>query len=168
MPEFEFSVHAATGSLRRDIGPVFPEIPDPSLPLLIVPTLQRACVRLEDFGDAQTVEKDRLQLVFFDWAHAIAARLAEMGHWADATEPATGAALLGRTAALYSDVPPIARLLRYATHDAGGCTVLLHPAWKSAVYPATFFTTAPLNVLADVLESMANWTPSAPETNAAE
>jgi Methylmalonic aciduria and homocystinuria type D protein len=160
MPDFEYSVHSATGSLRRDVMPVFPDIPDPSLPLLIVPILQRASVPLDVFGDAQAVEKDRLQLVFLGWARAVVTRLAENGHWADATEPATGAAFIGPPAALYSDVPPIARLLRYPTHDAGGCTILLHPLWKSAVYPATFFTTAPIDVLTGVLDSMQTWMPT--------
>lgn len=74
----------------------------------------------------------------------------------DATDPATGAAVYGNPAALYSDVPPIARLLRYRTMDCGGCTILLHPEWSSGVYPATVFTTAPLEVLVSGLASVNN------------
>jgi hypothetical protein len=110
--------------------------------LLIIPTLQKSAVPLDCYGEAQATEKDRLQVVFFDWVNAI--RKSLDGHWVDATDPATGAAVFGNPATLYSDVPPIARLLRYPTIDAGGCSILLHPAWGSGVYPATVFTTAPL------------------------
>lgn len=119
--------------------------------MLLIPTLQRSAVALEAFGEEQAAEKDRLQGVFFSWANALRDLLAPAGHWIDATDPATGAALFGPPAALYSDVPAIARLLRYPTLDAGGCTILLHPEWKSAVYPATVFTTASKEVLFDAL-----------------
>jgi hypothetical protein len=83
-----------------------------------------------------------MQLVFFEWVREL--RGALEGHWLDATDPATGAAVHGAPAGLYSDVPPMARLLRYGTVDAGGCNILIHPHWGSSVYPATAFTTAPL------------------------
>lgn len=146
----EYSVHGVSGSLRRDVAAVFPSAD--ATAVLLVPVLQRATVPLEAFGDVQAAEKDRLQARFFAWAAELRDALAAGGHWADATDPATGAALFGDQAALYGDVPPIARLLRYPTHDAGGCTILLHPKWRSAVYPASFFTTAPVEVLLDALE----------------
>lgn len=146
---FEYSAHTLTASLLRDVVPVFPLAPPP--PLVVVPTLQRSSVALTAYGAAEAAEKDRLQGVFFAWAAAMRDALAATGHWGDGTDPATGAALFGDEAALYSDVPAIARLLRYPTLDAGGCTILLHPEWGTAVYPATFFTNAPLEVVREAL-----------------
>lgn len=152
-PCLDYAAYPASGSLLRDARAVFPAAPP--APLALVPVLQRAAVPLDTFGDAQAAEKDLLQGRFFAWAAEVRDALqARGGFWADATDPATGAALFGDQAALYSDVPPIARLMRCPTHDAGGCTILLHPEWRSAVYPASFFTTAPQDVLAEVLRTV--------------
>lgn len=152
-PGLEYCAFPATGSLLRDALAVFPASAAAAPALVLVPVLQRAAVPLEAFGDAQAAEKDLLQARFFAWAAEVRDALAAAGgFWADATDPATGAALFGDQAALYSDVPPIARLMRYPTHDAGGCTILLHPQWKSAIYPASLFTTAPTDILLEVLK----------------
>jgi Methylmalonic aciduria and homocystinuria type D protein len=149
----EYSVHtASTGTLRRDAGAAFPSAD--SSALLLVAVLQRAAMPLTAFGDAEAAEKDRLQAVFFRWAGALRDQLAANGHWADATDPATGVALFGDAAAAYSDVPPIARALRYPTRDEGGCRILLHPEWRAAVYPSSFFSTAPLEALQAALEEV--------------
>jgi hypothetical protein len=36
--------------------------------------------------------------------------------------------------------------------NAGMCRVLLHPLWGSAVYPASCFTTAPIDVVSRALQ----------------
>jgi hypothetical protein len=36
--------------------------------------------------------------------------------------------------------------------NAGMCRVLLHPLWGSAVYPASCFTTAPIDVVTRALQ----------------
>lgn len=135
-----------------DYSPVFPGVDLGGL--LLIPTLQKAAVALDSYGDPQELEKNRLQSVFFEWVALLKAQLDRTGHWLDATDPATGAALYGRPAALYSDVPPMARLLRYRTLDCGGCTILLHPQWRSSVYPATVFTTAPFDVVVNALKAV--------------
>lgn len=137
--------------------PVFPGVDLTNL--LLVPTLQKARVTLDCYGDKQEAEKDRLQAAFFKWADEFRARLAAHGYWVDATEPATGAARHGPSAALYSDVPTMARLLRYPTSDCGGCTILLHPEWRSSVYPATVFTTAPQDAVLKALHAMNQTSP---------
>lgn len=38
--------------------------------------------------------------------------------------------------------------------NAGCCKVLLHPQWGSAVYPATLFTTAPVAIVVQKLNSL--------------
>lgn len=49
--------------------------------------------------------------------------------------------------AVFSEVDCFASMLRFPVADAGGCRIVLHPSWGSRFYPATMFTTAPLDVL---------------------
>ncbi|KAF9103653.1 hypothetical protein BGX27_010479, partial [Mortierella sp. AM989] len=52
---------------------------------------------------------------------------------------------------VYPDVEGCQLLLKYDFQNAGCCKVLLHPNWGSKIYPATFFTTAPLETLLKVV-----------------
>ncbi|CAI7837579.1 unnamed protein product, partial [Closterium sp. NIES-54] len=52
----------------------------------------------------------------------------------------------------YGEVEAAQTLLGYPVANAGCCKVLLHHQWGSAVYPATFFTSAPLDVLLEALK----------------
>ena len=38
-------------------------------------------------------------------------------------------------------------LLGYPVQNVGCCKIILHPQWRSRIYPATLFTTAPASVL---------------------
>jgi hypothetical protein len=37
--------------------------------------------------------------------------------------------------------------------NAGCCKIMLHPEWKSAVFPASMFTTAPSEVVLRLVEN---------------
>ena len=54
---------------------------------------------------------------------------------------------------VYSEVDGMQALLNYHTQCCGPCKILLHPKWGSHVYPASLFTTAPLDVVKQVIES---------------
>ncbi|KAK1859639.1 hypothetical protein I4F81_002233 [Pyropia yezoensis] len=74
------------------------------------------------------------------------------GWWADATDPASGQPHWGTPgAAVFSEPDAVERLLRYGAEEAGGCRIVRHPAWGAAVYLSSFFTNAPLPVVAAVL-----------------
>jgi len=45
-------------------------------------------------------------------------------------------------------------LLNYKAYNAGFCKILTHPKWGSAVYPATIFTHAPVDVVKSLIESL--------------
>ena len=55
--------------------------------------------------------------------------------------------------AVYSEIDGMAMLLPYERFNAGMCMVLAHPEWGTSVYPATIFTTAPPDTVAQVLAS---------------
>lgn len=67
---------------------------------------------------------------------------------------------------MYPEVDAFETLLRWKTSSAGGCRVLLHPSWGSAVYPASLFTKAPLPALVPAMEEAAASMPIITEPSA--
>ncbi|KAA0155863.1 hypothetical protein FNF29_01283 [Cafeteria roenbergensis] len=93
-------------------------------------------------------EKDDCLERFAAWARCVCDQLLALGHWADFIDPCSGHPMLAEgRGAVFSEVDCFASMLRYPVADAGGCRIVLHPAWGSRFYPATMFTTAPLRVL---------------------
>ncbi|GJP30002.1 hypothetical protein CLOM_g22026 [Closterium sp. NIES-68] len=120
---------------------------------LIVPTQQKARVDLVNTGEEVEKEKDRLLETFAVFASGLVDRLSHQGHFADYIDPCSGLPMVNRNSqTYYGEVEAAQTLLGYPVANAGCCKVLLHPAWGSAVYPATFFTSAPLEVLLDALK----------------
>eukprot|EP00177_Eucheuma_denticulatum_P000829 GFKZ01001495.1.p1 GENE.GFKZ01001495.1~~GFKZ01001495.1.p1 ORF type:complete len:185 (-),score=12.31 GFKZ01001495.1:14-508(-) len=123
--------------------------------IVAIPTIQRSAVDLLEFGEVQEREKDRLLRVFLSWATEVRTQILQRGpYWCDITDPVTGCAYFGNAAGGYSDVEGMRRMLGYATRDAGGCTVLKHPQWGFAIYPATLFTTASVETTVAALEAV--------------
>ena len=154
---FEYSIHSVPASFKRDLAPVFPDAKITSQsPILVIPTFQKATVNLTVFGKEQESEKDRLLLVFYKWSDRVRAALSKRDAqaWVDVTDPVTGMARWGSGASTYSDVHGAVKCLKYATTDCGGCTILKHPQWKYAVYPATLFTNAPLATIQEAIEEV--------------
>lgn len=54
----------------------------------------------------------------------------------------------------YPDVNACEALLRYDLVPVGCCKVINHPQWGTRNYPATLFTTAPVEVLNRVLDEI--------------
>ena len=157
-PWLEASIHPLPRGMRGDLALVLPGVPLPPpsdpLPLLLVPTCQHAAMDLVAWGDAVAAEKDLLLERFARWAKAVCEALAARGWWADFVDPCSGLAVRTPFANTpYPEVDAFEAVLRWRTSSAGGCRVLLHPSWGAAVYPATLFARAPLEVL---LEAMRN------------
>eukprot|EP01012_Entosiphon_sulcatum_P042117 TRINITY_DN56056_c0_g1_i1.p1 TRINITY_DN56056_c0_g1~~TRINITY_DN56056_c0_g1_i1.p1 ORF type:complete len:197 (+),score=34.81 TRINITY_DN56056_c0_g1_i1:39-593(+) len=160
--ELEYSVHTSPITLMHEVSTVFPPriVSDPAKPLLVVPTFQPARLNLIALGDAVEAEKDRLLVLFRRWAEKVVADLLKQGHWADYTDPTSGLpAGPDRGSQPYCDVEGMLLLLPYdgtVVECAGGaCRLVSHPKWGVATYPATLFTTAPLDVAIAVLAASA-------------
>ena len=140
--EIEVSVHETRKAFQREVEFVLPGV---SLEngLLALATMQRARFDLVQVGDDIEQEKDRLLETFMDFAKGLCDKLIAKGHFADYVDPCSGLPMLTRDAnKVFSEVDSAEQLLGYGVMNAGCCKVLLHPAWGSAVYPATIFTTA--------------------------
>lgn len=146
----EYSVHLGTKRMIPELERVFPGVELASC--FVVPTFQECKSDMVSNGDAQDREKDELLENFVSWARGICVKLREMGHWADLTDPCSGYPVLGeRGPGWYPDVIGSQMLLGYDVIDTGCCKLLAHPKWQTKVYPATLFSTAPLDVLAAAL-----------------
>lgn len=153
--EIEVSVHETRKAFQREIDQVLPGV---SLEhgLLAIATMQHARHDLVQVGDDIEVEKDRLLETFMSFAKALCEALIAAGHFADYIDPCSGLAMITREAnKVFSEVDSAEQLLGYSVMNAGCCKVLLHPAWGSAVYPATIFTTAKIDDVVRLLESYA-------------
>ena len=52
----------------------------------------------------------------------------------------------------YNEVNGCSSLLSMSVLPMGPCSLLVHPSWGTAVYPASLFTTAPLHLLEETLQ----------------
>ncbi|KAG0339913.1 hypothetical protein BG000_001077 [Podila horticola] len=149
----EYSVHACPKRMARDLTTVFPG-KDLSK-LLVVPTFQKCLHEMVAWDAEIAKEKDDRLDDFIRWSKAIHKRLEQLGHWSDMTDPASGYPCYSeRGRDVYPDVDGCQVLLKYDFQNAGCCKILLHPVWGSKIYPATFFTTAPADVLQTVVQQI--------------
>ncbi|KAJ1565714.1 hypothetical protein HK096_011372 [Nowakowskiella sp. JEL0078] len=166
----QYSVHSVGRIMAREIASVFCNVDFQKGSssdklrrdflidnLLVIPTFQRSFYDLVGITDETNRERDALLENIYEVAHKFRSLLQEQNpeYWADLTDPASGYPLFSpRGLSLYPDVDGAQRLLKYQTELAGCCRIILHPKWGTRNYPATMFTTAPLNVVEDILGKM--------------
>lgn len=76
----------------------------------------------------------------------------DKGYWADYIDPCSGLPMIHKNSNnVYGEVQGLVTLLGYQTQNAGCCKIILHPKWGSSVYPASFFTKAPLDELENAI-----------------
>ncbi|KAG7394299.1 hypothetical protein PHYBOEH_005388 [Phytophthora boehmeriae] len=153
---FQVSVHSCPRLLMRELKHVFPsQFRKDSSEVLAVLTCQKALMDLSQFGTDADKEKDRLLETFVAFSQHVAKELAARNHWVDFIDPCSGLPMLTLSSnKVYSEVDGVELLLRYRCLSAGMCKILLHPVWGAAVYPASLFTTAPYEVVKEVLQSL--------------
>ncbi|KAG4040408.1 hypothetical protein PC123_g24050 [Phytophthora cactorum] len=155
---FQVSVHACPRLLMRELKHVFPmqfQRSKNEADVLAVLTCQKSLMDLSEFGIDADKEKDRLLETFVAFAQQVANALISRKYWADFIDPCSGLPMLTLSSnKVYSEVDGVELLLRYRCLSAGMCKILVHPAWGAAVYPASLFTTAPYEVVKEVLHSL--------------
>eukprot|EP01079_Euglenida_sp_SAG-EU17-18_P009463 gene9463-1702_t len=83
------------------------------------------------------------------WFAGLQQSIKAQGHWTDFADPVSGMpALSPRGSSPYCESSAAEHLLPYQLvhigDSGGGCSVISHPTWSLAIYPATLFSTAPL------------------------
>mmetsp|Transcript_19163 Transcript_19163/g.24864 ORF Transcript_19163/g.24864 Transcript_19163/m.24864 type:complete len:172 (-) Transcript_19163:1008-1523(-) len=146
-------VEARHRAVLREVISVFPKrsLNDQ---IQVIATCQKSAMELVIWGDDVAKEKDRLLEIFVAFANELCQELISMGYWADYIDPCSGLPSLNKEGnCVYDEVAGMQALLKYNVSQAGPCKVLLHPRWGSSVYPATCFTTAPPDIIQQVLSS---------------
>ena len=148
----QFSLHTAPLTLKRELHAILPAL-DPHDTLLVCPTFQPSDTPLTTFTAATESAKARLLETFSGFARALCLHLVARGYFADYIDPCTGHPALTRSGgAVYSEVDGASALLRYRVEQAGCCSIVLHPAWGSACYPASCVTNARVEAVLEGLD----------------
>eukprot|EP01138_Halocafeteria_seosinensis_P016487 gb/GECG01016818.1/.p1 GENE.gb/GECG01016818.1/~~gb/GECG01016818.1/.p1 ORF type:complete len:217 (+),score=27.93 gb/GECG01016818.1/:1-651(+) len=155
--EFQVSVHTCSRALQRELKELFRDLSDEQLgQLKMITTCQRALVDLVEWGDNQAKEKDRLLEKFMWWAKQLQKQVKEdsLGHFVDIMDPCTGQPVHSSTNTVFAEIDGLQVALGYHITDIGNCKLLSHPHWGTSVYPASMFTTAPLQDIASCIEKV--------------
>lgn len=92
---------------------------------------------------------------FISFGKHICEQIRLQGYWADYIDPCSGLPMISLNCnKVYSEVDGMECLLNYKSYNAGFCKILTHPKWGSAVYPATIFAHAPVDVVKRLIESL--------------
>ncbi|KAF9585775.1 hypothetical protein BGW38_000788 [Lunasporangiospora selenospora] len=157
----EYSVHEAPRRMIRELATVFPE--KELAGLHVVPTFQKCRHEMVAWDAEIAREKDDRLEDFICWSKALHEELEQLGYWSDMTDPASGyPSYCERGRDVYPDVEGCQMLLKYDWQNAGCCKILMHPIWGSRIYPATFFTTAPRDILLQVVARVEQTHPFSP------
>ena len=152
--DFEVSVHLPPKALEYELDMIFPGVEVKKEQVVCILTAQKSKMKLLNWNDETAVEKDLLLERFVKWASSIRNNILESSgngndstYWADWIDPCSGLPANGHGNKVYGEVDGFELMCNYKTNNAGGCKILLHPSWDSAVYPATIFTNAPTDVV---------------------
>ncbi|ELR16371.1 protein c2orf25, mitochondrial, putative [Acanthamoeba castellanii str. Neff] len=150
--ELEYTVHTCPARLVPEMKRIFPESAEQIVAscgkVYVVITFQPSRTDLIDWSDEAAQDKDLLLENFVAWGRNVCEQLRRDGHWADLSDPCSGHPVIGDRGGLtYCDTSGIELLLPYDRIQVGSCEVVSHPQWRTAVYPATLFTSAPYELL---------------------
>lgn len=138
----QLSVHPPNKFLQTHATELLPHWSQPIASVLVV--LQQCECPLWERTPATETDKNRLRDRFLQLAQPLVSQLQQKGYLATAFDPRTGWPFGSAAGSLALDhVAVIKSTLHYPTSHSGGCQVLLHPIWQSAVYPAILLTSAP-------------------------
>ena len=149
-------------ALEYELDMIFPGVNVKEEKIVCILTAQKSKMKLLNWNDETAVEKDLLLERFVKWASSVRdyiLRASKMGngdkhaYWADWIDPCSGLPANGDGNKVYGEVDGFELMCNYKTNNAGGCKILLHPSWESAVYPATIFTNAPAEVAISAIKT---------------
>ncbi|ORZ03344.1 hypothetical protein BCR43DRAFT_483183 [Syncephalastrum racemosum] len=157
---FEYAAFSPSTRFLKEVQAVFPRLSRQQLnTVLIVPVFQQCENDMVGITPEINRERDVKLELFIEWGNKVADRLAQVGMWGDMTDPASGYPVRSEPGpSTYPDVQATHSLMpsMVDVQNVGCCHILLHRDWKSHVYPATFFTTAPADILQKIIAEIIN------------
>jgi hypothetical protein len=154
---FEYSLHTPSPAFwKGSILPVFPGVKTTYDQVIAIATTQHsASIDLSDYSEEAAFQKDLLLVRVRCWADVLISTLVDEGKgvWCDLIDPCSGfPSRMSSSPSVYNEVEGMAHMLGYSTEQAQFCSVLHHPTWGAAVYPATVFTNASMSELQTALQ----------------
>lgn len=148
--QIQYSVHTPNQFIRTHLAQLLPSWSAPVVSVLVV--LQECQFALLDKTLETERHKQELRSRFLTLGSYIADKLHQRGYLADLFDPQTGAPITSQPGPLkLDDVAVVQASLDYPLTDQGGCAVIEHPDWGSAVYPSILISSAAIEVLAEVV-----------------
>ena len=137
----EYSVHWPNDFIHVHLEQLLPGWSIPVASVLVV--LQKSHIALLNTTPETESKKNQLRQRFIKFGCHTAVKLCKMGHLADLFDPQTGLPVISVPGQLkLDDVAVVHACLGYPITDRGGCLVIDHPAWGSAVYPSILVSSA--------------------------
>lgn len=120
----------------------------------IILVLQKSKFPLEKSSQEIEQEKDYLRLRFLRFGCNLVFKLIDVQYQGDLFDPRNGYPLLSRCGEInLSDTTVVRDLLDFRVIKQK-CSLLIHPQWGTAIYPSTIVTSAPLEVIKPLFESL--------------
>ena len=144
------SIHAPSVFLREHWRKLLPGWSDPVQSVLLY--LQPSPVQLSDRTSETEVVKDSLRADFLQLAEQWSGLILRAGFLAEPFDPKHGTPLYSAPGEWPLDDVAVAHaLLHYPITEEGGCKILHHPNWRTGIFPSTLLSSAPPNVLKDLV-----------------
>ncbi len=123
--------------------------------------LQQSQIPLNQLISQVKTEKDRLRNQFMNFSQSVVKNLSDHGFLSDFFDPITGYPVLSRAGEITHDDVAVARALLGCTVTSEHCCALIHPRWKTAVYPGVLMAEASPVLMQPILTQIAqqyHWT----------
>ena len=101
-------------------------------------------------------EMNRLHMNIVMLESEVYSQLTARGFFCDSVDPLTGCSMHSRSGSRYSEVYSAHKLLGYQMLEANGIRMIpmvVHPQFGTSGYPVTIFSTAPPDILHEVLQA---------------
>jgi hypothetical protein len=137
----QYSVHLPSSYICTSQARLLPDWTCPVSSVLVI--LQRSPTFLLDRTTETEACKSQLRQQFIELGKHITQTLQQITHLAAVFDPCTGLPLGSLAGELrLDDVAVVRSLLGYAIATIGGCSIVIHPEWGSAVYPSVLLSSA--------------------------
>lgn len=157
----QYSIHPPSDFIRNHSSHLLPDWSLPVASVLVV--LQPARCSLLPLTIETKQEKDELRDRFLQWGTPLVCTLQAQGHLADLFDPRTGLPFLSQPGSLQlDDVAVVRYCLGYTSETQGGCSIILHPTWQSAVYPSVLVCSVTPGLLNRMVQDWLGRSPSLP------
>jgi hypothetical protein len=142
----EYSAHVPSEFIASHLDQLLPDWLGPVLSVLIV--MQRCQVALIERNLETEAQKQQLRRQFITFARQVSQCLESLGHKTEIFDPKTGRPLLSQPGSItLDDVALVQAILGYPLVQTGGCWLVKHPTWDTAVFPAVLMSSAEPDVV---------------------